>query len=294
MSVTSCYYFTFQWPVGPQEVNVAGEFNDWKEQKPLVKKSDGSFALELPVKFDTTEKIHFKYIVDGNWVLNDKYKKEVDATGFENNYLVEADSLSKKTTKRRVKIKKRIRRNKKTGERMVVSEEVILLDDDEKDEKTSESTTSISPTPESEGSEAIANVPVVVVNAEGIKEFKEVSEVSAEQLNKTLNHVTTEDAAPEYSAATDDEVEKSETEEPNDIGDVGTPAEELKIAGDPLIEDGSSELQEEGNDEEGEVPAAVANPKSETSKIESVKKIAQQDDKNGKKGLMKKLKKIFK
>lgn len=95
MSTTIDY--TFEWPAGPNDVIVTGEFDDWRGSLPLLKTSSGEFELTFPVKIPADkDKVFFKYIVDGNWVTSDAYNKGFDETGIENNYVSksEAQALS--------------------------------------------------------------------------------------------------------------------------------------------------------------------------------------------------------
>ncbi|PWN33363.1 uncharacterized protein FA14DRAFT_161255 [Meira miltonrushii] len=63
----------FTWASGPGSVKVKGDWDSWKEEIELHKKEDGSFEREVPLP--ENKRIHFKYIVDGNWVT-----KESDPT----------------------------------------------------------------------------------------------------------------------------------------------------------------------------------------------------------------------
>lgn len=90
--------YTFEWPAGPKEVIVTGEFDDWKGTLPLVKSTTGAFELTFPVKIpEDKDKVFFKFIVDGDWVTSDAYNKGYDEqSGIENNYISdkEAKALS--------------------------------------------------------------------------------------------------------------------------------------------------------------------------------------------------------
>ncbi|CAI6342428.1 unnamed protein product [Periconia digitata] len=65
------------------EVYVTGEFDSWKKSVRLDKE-DGIFkkTVELP-----KEKTLYKFVVDGEWVVNDTAPKENDASGIVNNVL---------------------------------------------------------------------------------------------------------------------------------------------------------------------------------------------------------------
>lgn len=91
MSTTIDY--TFEWPAGPDDVIVTGEFDDWRGSLPLLKTSSGEFELTFPVKIPADkDKVFFKYIVDGNWVTSDAYNKGFDETGIENNYVSKSEA----------------------------------------------------------------------------------------------------------------------------------------------------------------------------------------------------------
>lgn len=96
---TTTVDYTFEWPSGPEDVVVTGEFDEWKGTMPLLKTSSGDFELTFPVKIPANkEKVFFKFIVDGNWVTSDAYGKDFDENGIENNYIsrTEASALSEK------------------------------------------------------------------------------------------------------------------------------------------------------------------------------------------------------
>jgi Glycogen recognition site of AMP-activated protein kinase len=63
----------FTWVSGPGSVKVKGDWDSWKEEIELNKKEDGSFERQIPLP--ENKRVHFKYIVDGNWVT-----KESDPT----------------------------------------------------------------------------------------------------------------------------------------------------------------------------------------------------------------------
>lgn len=57
---------------------------------PLHKDSE-SGIFKATVDVGASDKIFYKYIVDGNWTLNDQAPREVDSSGIENNVLYEKD-----------------------------------------------------------------------------------------------------------------------------------------------------------------------------------------------------------
>ncbi|KAL3229241.1 Cruciform DNA-recognizing protein 1 [Nakaseomyces bracarensis] len=84
--------FTFDWPKGPSEVLITGSFDGWQNKVPLVRQADGSHTITVPLKFDKDhQKVFFKFIVDGEWLISNEYKKEFDNNGFENNFVEVAD-----------------------------------------------------------------------------------------------------------------------------------------------------------------------------------------------------------
>ncbi|KAI0144064.1 carbohydrate-binding module family 48 protein [Hypoxylon sp. NC0597] len=77
--------FVFKWEHPASEVYVTGTFDDWKKTEQLEKVGDHfEKAVTLP---NASEKIYYKFVVDGNWVTDHTAPKEVDASGNENNVL---------------------------------------------------------------------------------------------------------------------------------------------------------------------------------------------------------------
>ncbi|KAH8723407.1 hypothetical protein GQ44DRAFT_774013 [Phaeosphaeriaceae sp. PMI808] len=79
--------YTFSWEHAATEVLVTGTFDDWQKTVTL-EKEDGVFkkTVELP-------KVHtqYKFVVDGNWVINETARKEDDGHGIVNNVLQPED-----------------------------------------------------------------------------------------------------------------------------------------------------------------------------------------------------------
>ncbi|KAL6948543.1 hypothetical protein ACO0QE_001011 [Hanseniaspora vineae] len=144
---------TFTYPAGPNEVIVTGDFDLWRQSLPLVKQIDGAFSLTMPIPVKSLRdgnRLYFKYVVDGKWTISSDYPKassSEDSSIF-NNY-IEIDEESKrassfipesvlpmsssssnlnKQSKRKMKIKRKIRKNKKTGEKTILSEETEIYD----------------------------------------------------------------------------------------------------------------------------------------------------------------------
>ncbi|QLQ82644.1 hypothetical protein HG537_0H04070 [Torulaspora globosa] len=95
MSGSTVVDYTFEWPSGPEEVLVTGEFDQWKGTMPLLKTSSGAFELTFPVEIPAgKDKVFFKFIVDGTWLASDAYTKGVDENGIENNYISRNEALA--------------------------------------------------------------------------------------------------------------------------------------------------------------------------------------------------------
>lgn len=62
----------------------------------LVKQSDGSFELTVPLP-PQSEKLLYKYVVDGEWLISSDDKVTKDDSGIENNYLTGEDLVSVST-----------------------------------------------------------------------------------------------------------------------------------------------------------------------------------------------------
>lgn len=234
--------YVFTWPKGPEEVVITGSFDNWTGSTPLVKQPSGDFSLTMPLPPSDDDKFVFKFIVDGEWIVSDKFEKDY-SSGPENNVIFlskianssdsntwipesglsaqtkkskvqPAPGSNKKGKKKKVKVKKRIRRDKKTGEQVVVSEERTELNSDGEEESEEVSTTATSkettPFPPQTATtdpaeENTAPVPAVlpskenqqitlgepgiaiVQNPNEIKEFREIRDVDAAELNEQLN-----------------------------------------------------------------------------------------------------------
>ncbi|KAF3760854.1 hypothetical protein M406DRAFT_227431, partial [Cryphonectria parasitica EP155] len=68
-----------------EEVYVTGTFDNWSKSEKMAKNGDAfEKTVELP---DTSEKIYYKFVVDGLWTVNTTDPKEKDEGGNENNVL---------------------------------------------------------------------------------------------------------------------------------------------------------------------------------------------------------------
>ncbi|PBP25067.1 hypothetical protein BUE80_DR003985 [Diplocarpon rosae] len=77
--------FVFKWDHPADEVYVTGTFDDWSKSEKLVKTGD-SFSKDVTLP-SATEKIYYKFVVDGNWVTDHTAPQENDASGNLNNVL---------------------------------------------------------------------------------------------------------------------------------------------------------------------------------------------------------------
>ncbi|PPR02490.1 hypothetical protein CVT24_002039 [Panaeolus cyanescens] len=86
MSSSNQYELEFVWPsTEPKTVIVSGTFDNWTSSLPLQKTSTG-FAVTTRVPWG--EKVKYKFIVDGQWLVRDDRPTEVDFGGYVNNVLV--------------------------------------------------------------------------------------------------------------------------------------------------------------------------------------------------------------
>ncbi|KAH7266632.1 hypothetical protein B0J15DRAFT_392217 [Fusarium solani] len=77
--------FTFKWYHPADEVYVTGTFDDWTKSVKLEKTGD-VFSKTVDLK-DASSKIYYKFVVDGNWVINQSAPNEPDTQGNVNNFL---------------------------------------------------------------------------------------------------------------------------------------------------------------------------------------------------------------
>ncbi len=69
-----------------QNVILAGSFNNWNEEALRMQKTEAGWAIDLSL---TSGKHKYKYIVDGNWMLDPKNQRvERDRSGNENSVLL--------------------------------------------------------------------------------------------------------------------------------------------------------------------------------------------------------------
>ena len=243
-------FITFTYPSGPKDVIVTGDFCKWKKVTHLVPQSDGSFSLTMPLvhkaikKEKTGDYFYFKYIVDDKWTIDPRFESKVPENASVNqpNNYVKIDENSKRLSsfipesvlpmipgnttptsttpsKKRVRVKRKVKKNKKTGETIVVSEEQEFVNENEEDAYTT-ATTSTTASPDLYEERAhVANSIVIPTTAEAKEAFTKF----------------------EPSANNDKEEETKEkkinTEEPTfHIQPVEQPATSLSVAGEPGVQ----------------------------------------------------------
>ncbi|ODV58798.1 carbohydrate-binding module family 48 protein [Ascoidea rubescens DSM 1968] len=94
--MTSAPYYTFEWPNNNNsQVYVTGTFDSWSANTYLLNLDHNSNVFKAKIKFlpSTNDKIYFKFIVDGNWLVNQDFKIESDSNGFQNNILYPNDLI---------------------------------------------------------------------------------------------------------------------------------------------------------------------------------------------------------
>lgn len=64
---------------------MTGTFDNWSKSYPLVKQTDGSFELNVPL--DRSKEILYKYVVDGEWTTSKDQATTSDSSGNTNNVL---------------------------------------------------------------------------------------------------------------------------------------------------------------------------------------------------------------
>lgn len=163
-------------PAGPSEVIVTGTFDNWTQSLPLVKTSKGDFEITLPLQQKNGEdKVSFKFVVDGDWHTSDEYEIEHD-NGHSNNVIFFSNLIDEK--------KKEVRIPESGGLPITTAS------------SEGESKTTVLPSTEGQQDTSATGEPGIVIpsNAKDIKEFSEVSDVDAKELNAKLNAETTEAA----------------------------------------------------------------------------------------------------
>ncbi|KAH8131037.1 hypothetical protein ACSS6W_006710 [Trichoderma asperelloides] len=83
--------YTFKWEHPAEEVFVTGTFDNWTKSEQLAKEGD-VFQKTVTLK-DASQKIYYKYVVDGDWTVNESSPKEADHEGNVNNFITPEDIL---------------------------------------------------------------------------------------------------------------------------------------------------------------------------------------------------------
>lgn len=159
-------FITFVYPAGPKDVIVTGDFCYWKKTTHLVPQSDGSFSLTMPLvhkaikQEDGGNYFYFKFVVDDKWTIDSRYESKIpqNAAVQQPNNFVKIDDNSKRLSsfipesvlpnqgntntsgKKRVRVKRKMRKNKNTGETSVLSEEQEFVDENGEQITSSSST----------------------------------------------------------------------------------------------------------------------------------------------------------
>ncbi|KAM0512442.1 hypothetical protein ACHAPE_008892 [Trichoderma viride] len=84
--------YTFKWEHPAEEVFVTGTFDNWTKSEQLPKVGD-VFQKSVFLK-DASQKIYYKYVVDGDWTVNESSPKEADLEGNVNNFIKPEDILT--------------------------------------------------------------------------------------------------------------------------------------------------------------------------------------------------------
>lgn len=83
-------FYTFKWEHPASEVYVTGTFDNWSKSTKLDQEGlVFSKRVEVPV-----EKIYYKFVVDGNWVIDNCAPVETEDSGVQNNVLLPTDISS--------------------------------------------------------------------------------------------------------------------------------------------------------------------------------------------------------
>ncbi|CVK92987.1 uncharacterized protein FMAN_07749 [Fusarium mangiferae] len=86
--------FTFKWEHPADEVYVTGTFDNWTKSVQLEKEGN-VFSKTVDLK-EPEGKIYYKFIVDGNWIINQSAPNEPDLEGNVNNFIT-PDQLNAET-----------------------------------------------------------------------------------------------------------------------------------------------------------------------------------------------------
>ena len=141
-------YYSFQWPYDaeeqtPQAVSVTGSFDRWAAQHSMALDTDTlCYSTVIPLSVDPSEsaRIDFKFVVDGQWTTSSAFAVEDDGQGNVNNYMPASDVLAQ-GKRQKIRVSRKYRRNKKTGERVLFSKESVEVDENDVPVRVVESVT---------------------------------------------------------------------------------------------------------------------------------------------------------
>jgi len=86
----SSLYYNIIWDGEGNDVKLNSSFDTWKTKYIMKKNRNNVFEYEIPISNIRGDKsVEFKFIVDDNWKCSDKYPKNKDRDGNENNYINE-------------------------------------------------------------------------------------------------------------------------------------------------------------------------------------------------------------
>ncbi|XBW35189.1 hypothetical protein QEN19_000752 [Hanseniaspora menglaensis] len=270
-------FITFTYPAGPKDVIVTGDFCKWTKNTHLVPQSDGSFSLTLPLvhkaikKEDEGDFFYFKFVVDDIWTIDSRFGAKVPQNAKVNqpNNYVKIDENSKRLSsfipesvlpvsqgsnpgslsgKKRVRVKRKVKKNKKTGETSIVSEEQEFFDDSNVEEAASsvtpvtedEPSFSIQPVAQPETNLSLAGEPGVQIADATNPVFTEIRTVNQKVLNEKLNgdlqkENVEEEITEKVVVQKHLNVDKAE-DEPISIQPVAHPETSLSLAGEPGVQ----------------------------------------------------------
>lgn len=175
-------------PAGPSEVILTGNFDNWSQSLPLVKTSKGDFELTLPLD-GAEEKIVFKFVVDGEWKASDEY--DIDhSEGAENNvvYLKNVKAQEEGATGSKIPESGGLIAAGTAAVSGLAAAGAAAVFGTSSSEENAPSTT-VLPSNEGKQETSATGEPGIVIpqNPHEIKEFNEVSDVNAKELNEKLN-----------------------------------------------------------------------------------------------------------
>jgi len=117
--------YEFVWPHPAGEVIVTGTFDEWRGSVKLQRDSE-SGRLSVCVDVGSSEKILYKYIVNGNWTVNYDSKREYDNHGNENNVLYPEDLCTEENTEATEEVEETLSLLAPALDETLVAEEVDL------------------------------------------------------------------------------------------------------------------------------------------------------------------------